>query len=602
MERLKDSFDRLSHSSSSADPRLQPTYSAPPVPPRPTSSHRQPTSSPSQRNHTLFEAFEWYIPSPTPKTSTHWARLTRALPSLAAIGIDTFWLPPASKAGWHGSNGYDVYDLYDLGEFDQKDGVATKWGTRRELEGLIEAGRRAGVGMLWDVVFNHKAGADYSETVEGVRIDPKAGVREAQDREPCEQLADLKYTQTDRKKEISKSGEIETWTGFNFPGRKGKHSTFRWNWSHFNGTDYNHKTKENGIWRLTGPGKKGWAKDVFDEPGLGNYDFLMFSNIDHLNPEVRAELCHWGDWLASQFPLAGIRFDAIKHYSENFLRYFINHMDQGPGRNWFLVGEYWWADQTVLKGVVDRFGGRLKLFDVPLVENLSNMSMAKKGDLRDIWKGTLAEVRPECAVTFVQNHDTASSRVRPWFIPHAYALILLHHLSHQPCVFYGDLYGTCGPPPANAPHPPPPSANFTQTFNPPCMGGSRLHRLTLARKLYAYGPQHDFFDSPTCVGWTRMGFDRGGNGCAVVLNAGWGYAWKRMYVGRERVGERWTDMMGWSWGEVLIDEGGWGVFPCPARAIGVWTSREASGREWVDGFEFDDDIYGLNEEGSSKRR
>ena len=126
--------------------------------------------------------------------------------------------------------------------------------------------------------------------------------------------------------------------------------------------------------------------------------FRMFSNIDHLNPEVSAELCRWGDWLASQFPLAGIRFDAIKHYSENFLRYFVNHMDQGPGRNWFLVGEYWWADAKVLSGVIDRFAGRLKLFDVPLVENLSNMSMARKGDLRDIWRGTLAESRPENAV------------------------------------------------------------------------------------------------------------------------------------------------------------------------------------------------------------
>ena len=173
MDRLKESFDKLSHSSTSQSSTS--TYSVPPVPPRPTDSSNRPPGpgSPPPTNHTLFEAFEWYIPSPTPKQPSHWSRLNRALPSLSAIGIDTIWIPPACKAGWHGSNGYDTYDLYDLGEFDQKDGKATKWGTRRELEQLIDTGRKVGIGVLWDAVFNHKAGADYSEKVEAVRIDPK---------------------------------------------------------------------------------------------------------------------------------------------------------------------------------------------------------------------------------------------------------------------------------------------------------------------------------------------------------------------------------------------------------------------------------------------
>lgn len=158
-------------------------------------------------------------------------------------------------------------------------------------------------------------------------------------------------------------------------------------------------------------------------------------------------------------------------------------------------------------------------------------------------------------------------------MPHAYSLLLLYHSLGYPCVFYGDLYGTCGP-------------GSTTTYNPPVMGGQRLPRLILARKLYAYGRQHDFFDQHDLIGFTREGHPAhsGGAGLAVVLSSRWSYAWKRMYVGRHHAGQRWTDMLGWAWGEVLIDPKGFGVFPVGPRGCGVWGSREAEGREWLDGF------------------
>lgn len=67
-------------------------------------------------------------------------------------------------------NGYDIYDLYDLGEFDQKGAVGTKWGTRAELEDLVREASALDVGILWDAVLNHKAGADGVERFEGVRV------------------------------------------------------------------------------------------------------------------------------------------------------------------------------------------------------------------------------------------------------------------------------------------------------------------------------------------------------------------------------------------------------------------------------------------------
>ena len=124
---------------------------------------------PCPENKTMFEAFEWYCPV----DHKHWRRLRDAVPSLAAIGIDHMWVPPACKAGWHGSNGYDIYDLYDLGEFDQKGTKYTKWGTKEELVDMVDTADAHGIGIYWDTVLNHKAAADYTETCMAVKVDPK---------------------------------------------------------------------------------------------------------------------------------------------------------------------------------------------------------------------------------------------------------------------------------------------------------------------------------------------------------------------------------------------------------------------------------------------
>lgn len=72
----------------------------------------------------------------------------------------------------HG-NGYDIYDLYDLGEFDQKGATSTKWGSREELDELVKDAHEIGLGVYWDAVLNHKAGADYPEKCQAVKVDPK---------------------------------------------------------------------------------------------------------------------------------------------------------------------------------------------------------------------------------------------------------------------------------------------------------------------------------------------------------------------------------------------------------------------------------------------
>lgn len=151
------------------------------------------------------------------------------------------------------------------------------------------------------------------------------------------------------------------------------------------------------------------------------------------------------------------------------------------------------------------------------------------------------------------------------FTPHAYSLLLLRRDGH-PCVFYGDLYGIGGP------YPEPPT----------CWG--KLPGIILARKLYAFGPQIDYFERSDCIGWVRQGEQEHPDGCAVVLS--WSHDMLETYqspclamnVGQQHAGEVWTDVLGFEWSAVTIDEDGVGQFPCQRNSMACFVSDEAQGR------------------------
>ena len=86
-----------------------------------------------------------------------WARrLTTDVAALENAGFTYVWLPPLARASFGAcSNGYDPQDLYDLGEYG---GGPTGAGTRAEVDTLIAHLRRAGIGPVADVVYNHRDG------------------------------------------------------------------------------------------------------------------------------------------------------------------------------------------------------------------------------------------------------------------------------------------------------------------------------------------------------------------------------------------------------------------------------------------------------------
>ncbi|CRK12158.1 hypothetical protein BN1723_017268, partial [Verticillium longisporum] len=124
----------------------------------------------------------------------------------------------------------------------------------------------------------------------------------------------------------------------------------------------------------------------------------MGSDLDYDHPEVVEDVINWGKWLAKEMPLKGIRFDAIKHYSTDFLRKFITTLDEEFGQGWFFVGEFWKDSLDDMTDYLARMGKKFSLFDAPLVYNFSQISKSEGADLRKVFDDTLVQKEPVNAV------------------------------------------------------------------------------------------------------------------------------------------------------------------------------------------------------------
>lgn len=480
-------------------------------------------------NQTLMQYFEWYLPD----DGQHWNRLAEDVPNLAAKGIRKVWMPPAFKGTGSNDVGYGVYDLFDLGEFDQKGTVRTKYGLKEEYLRAIEVLSQNGIEAIADVVLNHKAAADYKERFTVVEVDPN-----------------------DRNVEISEPFEIEAWMHFAFPGRNKTYNDFEWHWYHFTGTDYDAKNNRSGIFLIQGD-NKGWANDELVDNENGNYDYLMYADIDFKHPEVIQNLYDWAHWFIESTGVHGFRLDAVKHIDSFFMKNFIRDITEKYGEDFYVFGEFWNSDEKANNDYLENIDYRFDLVDVKLHHNLFDASKSGADyDLRTIFDQTLAKNHPESAVTFVDNHDTQrgqalESTVEEWFKPAAYALILLREAG-LPCVFYGDYYGISG--------------EFAQeSFQ------DVLDKLLDIRLNLAYGEQNDYLDDANCIGWTRQGKDDGQPIAVVISNNQ--AASKSMLVGPEWAGREFSDYLGNSSQIVTIDGQGWGEFPVEEKSVSVWSLR-----------------------------
>ncbi len=488
-------------------------------------------------NATLIQYFHWYIPN-----GMLWKELKENALKLSELGITAAWLPPAYKAAGGGySVGYDPYDLYDLGEFDQKGTVPTKYGNIKEYMDAIATLKQHNISAIVDIVVNHKAGADKQEKIMATKVN-----------------AD------NRNEKIGEPIEIEAFTKFNFP-RKDTYSNFQWNATCFSGVDYDHSTKENAIFKIINEYGNEWEDMISDEKG--NYDYLMYCDIDFRNSAVREELLNWGKWYFDKVGFSGVRLDAVKHISPKFFNEWLSQLRHVTATNLFAVGEYWAPGELdLLLKYIDATEGKMSLFDSSLQHNFHVASISGNDyDLTTILNNTLTTAMPLNAVTVVDNHDTQplqslEANVQEWFKPLAYAIILLRQ-NAVPCIFYPDLYGC--------------------TYSDNDKEGNEQHiiinktdgieTLLHCRKNNAYGDQKDYLDHANCIGWTREG-DEEHSGCAVLLSNG-DAGTKTMEMGKQYAHKIFVDALLKCTDEVTINQEGYGDFKCQPGSVSIWVVK-----------------------------
>ncbi|AWL13063.1 Alpha-amylase [Saliniradius amylolyticus] len=339
----------------------------------------------SEVNDTLYQAFYWDA------YPGLWTELGTMARPLADAGITAMWLPPAAKA-MNGTNsvGYDVYDFWDLGEFNQKGTIPTRYGTRMELEQALSKLDALGIDAYFDVVFNHRMGADAQEAVPGWG---------------------------------------DAWTEYQLQGRQTHYTNSRWGvlWHDF---DWNWQAFDASGGNLFPD--KGWDYTY-------SYDYLMGEDVDWGRQDTRDEMKAWGQWVIDTVGFNGFRMDATAHIDTDFTHEWVEHMQANTAEDLFFVAESWVGN---IGGYLDQVGSEhLNAFDFGLRDDFVALSSGSK-DMR-WWGGLINSAYADQAVTFVDNHDT-SREGNPYNKPQvtnfknqAYAYILMREKG-TPTVFARD--------------------------------------------------------------------------------------------------------------------------------------------------------------------
>ena len=487
-------------------------------------------------NGVIIHFFHWYHPG------NLWQEFMEKAELLKNMGFTAVWFPPATKCvlGVEG-RGYDVYDPYDLGEFDQKGSVATRYGTKEEYIRAIKKAHELGMSVYADIVLNHRMGGDEQEQVTVHQVNEE-----------------------NRNEIIGMPFSALAFTKFTFPGRRKRYSDFIWDYRCFSGIDMIRRDEEEikGVFKIHNEYGQDWTPSVSGQ--FGNYDYLMDNDIEYRNPYVVQEMKNWIRWYAETTNVDGLRLDALKHISSEFLKEWITYI-KTEVKDCFIMGEFWKDKVEKISDFSDTMDDLISFFDVPLHYNFYQASKEGKNyDMRNIVKDTFLERKPVSSVSFVENHDTQKlqaleSAVKDWFKPIAYTIILMSENAY-PCVFYPDLFG----------------AEYVETVNdkeikvimPPV---SCLTQLLEARKRFAYGEQISYFDHPDCIAWIRQGDDEHQQCIVIISNNEAGC--KAIEVAAGLSGSVFYDFLQNRKEEVVLDKNGIGVFYVAERSSSIWVMK-----------------------------
>jgi alpha-amylase len=133
----------------------------------------------SAQNDAMMQAFYWNVPvDEVNKNGTWWTNLNGKAIELKNAGITGLWIPAPSKGNWGIVDmGYGIYDHYDLGNYLQKGTTETRFGSRAELNTMINTmhstlNGKPRINVYADIVLNHVYGKDPFEGPENEQSNP----------------------------------------------------------------------------------------------------------------------------------------------------------------------------------------------------------------------------------------------------------------------------------------------------------------------------------------------------------------------------------------------------------------------------------------------
>jgi alpha-amylase len=300
----------------------------------------------------VFQAFWWDLENQT-YPQNWYTYLAKLAPRLREIGFDGMWIPsPAKGASGGFSMGYDPFDQYDLGDKNQRQTLATKFGTKDQLLRLIAVAHANGLEVYPDIVINHMNGG-----------------------------AEDPHARDNRFKRFQ-------YQGFAGPtaGRWGKsHNDFHPNHGH-------ECTAGELCGELFGGPDVCYLDPNHGGGGGGRY----------MRNQVRA----WMVWLTKQLGADGYRFDAVKHFPAYVVEDVLFNA-KGGSIKYFCAGEYvvGKGETAPLDRWVDATQGRCGTFDfsyrAALLDMINGNGFFDMGSLPNFQQ--LARLK---TVPFINSHDT----------------------------------------------------------------------------------------------------------------------------------------------------------------------------------------------------
>jgi len=213
----------------------------------------------------------------------------------------------------------------------------------------------------------------------------------------------------------------------------------------------------------SGQGSMDWSNF---KPNLDNYTEMsgdwdypyFFYDYDQFQDDTKEKLIDWTKWNWDDVGMRGLRMDAIKHFTPEFVGDMLDSLHvhgMDPG---LVVGEWYGTNTGELAGWVNSVLGYMepatqaaiypRIFDFSLRENLRQACDAAGFDARNVFQGSIVDAAGLSGfnvVTFLNNHDFRDGSGFASLIHNdpilGYVYLFTNNKVGLPCVFYPDYYG-----------------------------------------------------------------------------------------------------------------------------------------------------------------